>query len=48
MVALGVGAIAVAGLYAFKKFIAGGRCNIEKDLSGHVAIITGGNTGIGK
>ena len=38
----------VVTLYGLKKYFAGGRCYIDKDMTGEVAVITGANTGIGK
>ena len=38
----------VITLYGLRKYLAGGRCYIEKDMTGEVAVITGGNSGIGK
>lgn len=35
-------------LFAIRKWAAGGKCSIKDDLSEKVAVITGGNTGIGK
>jgi hypothetical protein len=35
-------------LTAIKIYCSGGKCTITKDLKGKYAIITGGNTGIGK
>lgn len=43
------GAVAgIAALYLMKRYFAGGQCTIEKDLSNDIAVVTGGNTGIGK
>lgn len=35
-------------LYGTKKYFGGAQCKLHKDLSEKVAVITGGNTGIGK
>jgi hypothetical protein len=35
-------------LYGTKKYFGGAQCKLHKDLSDKVAVITGGNTGIGK
>ena len=45
---IGLGFLGITLLSGLKKFFAGGRCFIEKDLSGYTAVVTGGNTGIGK
>lgn len=37
-----------ATLYLLKLYFAGGKCTITKDLSRNTAVVTGGNTGIGK
>lgn len=38
----------VTGLLLAKKFFNGTNCEVRRDLSGQVAIITGGNSGIGR
>lgn len=45
-----VGYIVVGSLslFALNRYFAGGRCTVIKDLSNEIAVITGGNTGIGK
>jgi hypothetical protein len=46
-----IGASIVGGVTALcllKKYFAGTQCTISKDLSDDTAVITGGNTGIGK
>lgn len=42
--------LAVLGLSVFglKEYYGGAQCHVTRDLTGKVAIITGGNTGIGK
>lgn len=35
------------GLLGLKKYMSGSSCSITKDLTGKVALITGGNSGIG-
>ena len=43
-----VGAAAIAVLYAGKTYFQGPQCHSTKSLKGKTAVITGGNTGIGK
>ena len=47
-VPIAIGAAAVAVLFAGRRFFQGPRCNSSKGLKGKTAVITGGNTGIGK
>ena len=35
-------------LLAVKKYFSGGKCTVRRDLTGSIAVITGGNTGIGR
>jgi len=46
--AITVGLVGLGGLVFGRKYLAGGVCNIVKDLTDQVAIVTGSNTGIGK
>lgn len=41
-------AVGVAGLIGLKKYFGGAVCKVRRDLTGKVAVITGGNTGIGR
>jgi hypothetical protein len=43
-----IGGIGLTSLLAIKIYANGGVCNKRKDLTDQVAIVTGGNTGIGK
>lgn len=48
-VAIGIGVgLGIGVLYAIRRYVAGGKCTIEKDLSNECAVVTGGNTGIGR
>lgn len=48
-VAIALGVVAgLAAITGLRRYFAGGWCSIEKNLTGEVAVITGGNTGIGK
>lgn len=41
-------ALVVVALAVLKLYCRGGTCKVRRDLTGKVAVITGGNTGIGK
>ena len=45
---LTIGAITLITLTLIKRYCSGARCYIKRDLNGKTAVITGGNTGIGK
>ncbi len=47
-VLLGSISVAAMSLYGIRKYMNGGKCDIVKDLKDKVAVITGGNSGIGK
>lgn len=40
--------LVVIGLVYAKRYYNGAICKVKRDLTGQVAIITGGNTGIGR
>jgi hypothetical protein len=40
--------LSLTAIIATRLYFRGGICKAEKDLSGKIAVITGGNTGIGK
>lgn len=40
--------LVVVAIIALKMYFRGGVCNVRRDLTGKVIVITGGNTGIGK
>lgn len=48
MCCLGTAVSVLIVLFVVKRYFAGGWCSVNRDLSGQVAVITGGNTGIGK
>lgn len=43
-----IGAGVAFALFLLKNYFKGGMCRVTRDLTGQVAIVTGGNTGIGK
>ncbi len=43
-----IGAATVTFVAALKVYFSGGVCKIKGDLTGKTAIVTGGNTGIGR
>lgn len=40
-------ALGTLALYQLRRYCAGGRCSERRDLTGCIAVITGGNAGIG-
>lgn len=43
-----IAGLSIGALGIVRFFAAGGRCRVEQDLTGKIAIITGANTGIGQ